>query len=112
MGLGGGDLRVLSNLTFCNFLCLPFWGSQVSLHETVLSCMQFDQVGKIVEVLGIPPDHILHMASRTEKFFEKGAGGNWMLRRFRDNRKVRWSTYSSFHLHVKFPWRVVPFWSG
>ena len=50
--------------------------------------LQFDQVGKIVEVLGIPPDHILHMASRTDKFFEKGAGGNWMLRRFRDSRKV------------------------
>ena len=41
-----------------------------------------------MEVLGIPPDHILHMASRTDKFFEKGAGGNWMLRRFRDSRKV------------------------
>ncbi len=58
-------------------------------------------MGKIVEVLGIPPDHILHMASRTEKFFEKGAGGNWMLRRFRDSRKVemqaqlfQWSHYS------------------
>ena len=50
--------------------------------------MQFDQVCKIVEVLGIPPDHILQMASRTEKFFEKGPGGNWMLRRSRDSRKV------------------------
>ena len=45
-------------------------------------------MGKIVEVLGVPPDHILHMASRTDKFFEKGAGGNWVLRRFRDGRKV------------------------
>lgn len=48
---------------------------------------EFDQVAKIVEVLGIPPDHILHMASRTEKFFEKGASGNWILKRFRDSRK-------------------------
>jgi hypothetical protein len=55
-----------------------------------LPLLQFDQVAKIVEVLGIPPDHILHMASRTEKFFEKGTSGNWMLKRLRgDNRKVR-----------------------
>jgi serine/threonine protein kinase len=50
---------------------------------------QVDQVSKIVEVLGIPPAHVLERASssRTEKFFEKGPGGNWMLRRPRDGRK-------------------------
>lgn len=48
---------------------------------------EFDQVAKIVEVLGVPPDHILHMASRTEKFFEKAASGNWILKRFRESRK-------------------------
>ena len=50
---------------------------------------EFDQVCKIVEVLGIPPAHVLDSASRTEKYFEKGPGGNWMLRRPRDSRKVR-----------------------
>ena len=50
---------------------------------------EFDQVCKIVEVLGIPPAHVLDSASRTEKYFEKGPGGNWMLRRTRDTRKVR-----------------------
>ena len=49
---------------------------------------EFDQVCKIVEVLGIPPAHMLDKASRTEKYFEKGQGGNWMLRRPRDSRKV------------------------
>ena len=49
---------------------------------------EFDQVCKIVEVLGIPPAHMLDNASRTEKYFEKGPGGNWMLRRPRDSRKV------------------------
>ena len=49
---------------------------------------EFDQVCKIVEVLGIPPAHMLVNASRTEKYFEKGPGGNWMLRRPRDSRKV------------------------
>ena len=45
---------------------------------------------KIVEVLGIPPAHVLERASgcRTEKFFEKGPGGNWVLKRHRDGRKV------------------------
>ena len=45
---------------------------------------------KIVEVLGIPPAHVIERASgsRTDKFFEKGPGGNWMLRRPRDGRKV------------------------
>ena len=43
---------------------------------------------KIVEVLGVPPPLVLERASRTEKFFEKGPGGNWILRRPRDGRKV------------------------
>ena len=50
--------------------------------------LQVDQVCKIVEVLGVPPSHVLERASRTEKFFEKGPGGNWILRRPRDGRKV------------------------
>ena len=50
---------------------------------------QVDQVCKIVEVLGIPPTHLLERASgsRTEKFFEKGPGGNWMLKRHPNGRK-------------------------
>ena len=57
-------------------------------HGYRLSSLQFDQVCKIVEVLGIPPTHVLEKASRTEKFFERGPGGNWMLQRPRDGRKV------------------------
>ena len=54
-----------------------------------------------MEVLGVPPDHILHMASRTEKFFEKGASGNWILKRFRgDSRKVGMS--ASIQLPLQF----------
>jgi len=49
---------------------------------------EFDQVCKIVEVLGIPPAHILERATRTERFFEKGPGGNWILKRSHDSRKV------------------------
>ena len=58
---------------------------------------EFDQVCKIVEVLGIPPAHMLDNASRTEKYFEKGPGGNWMLRRPRDSRKVSQNYKTMFH---------------
>ena len=42
---------------------------------------------KIVEVLGIPPAHILEKASRKDKFFERGPGGTWTLKRHRDRSK-------------------------
>ena len=51
-------------------------------------CLQVDQMCKIVEVLGIPPGSLLEKASRTEKFFERGPGGTWTLKRLRDAKKV------------------------
>ena len=64
--------------------------SPPSLSLSLSLLCQVDQVCKIVEVLGIPPAHVLERASgcRTEKFFEKGPGGNWVLKRHRDGRKV------------------------
>ena len=82
-------------------------------------CCQVDQVCKIVEVLGIPPAHVLERASgsRTDKFFEKGPGGNWMLKRHRDGRKVCIHTsivyvhvyllYMCIHTHIE-PVHVYP----
>jgi len=49
---------------------------------------QVDQVFKIIEVLGMPPDHIINKASRAEKFFERTSMGTWVPRRPRDGRKV------------------------
>lgn len=43
---------------------------------------------KIVEVLGIPPGSLLEKATRTDKFFERGPGGTWTLKRLRDAKKV------------------------
>ena len=43
---------------------------------------------KIIEVLGMPPDHIINKASRSEKFFERSSMGTWVLKRSRDSRKV------------------------
>ena len=45
-------------------------------------------MSKIVEVLGIPPDHILDRATRRDRFFERGTGGTWVLKRHRDGRNV------------------------
>ena len=47
---------------------------------------------KIIEVLGMPPDHIITKASRAEKFFERTTMGTWVLRRPRDGRKVKLTT--------------------
>ena len=46
-------------------------------------------MSKIVEVLGIPPTHILERATRRDKFFERESGGTWIFKRQRDGRKVR-----------------------
>lgn len=75
----GGTLAVA-----CVHVCL-----HTTVRVTTPLLHQVDQVCKIVEVLGIPPSYILERASRTEKFFEKGPSGNWILRRPRDGRKVR-----------------------
>ncbi|KAL5494447.1 hypothetical protein EMCRGX_G015782 [Ephydatia muelleri] len=48
---------------------------------------EVDQMCKIVEVLGIPPGSLLEKATRTDKFFERGPGGTWTLKRLRDAKK-------------------------
>ncbi len=35
---------------------------------------EFDQMMKIVEVLGMPPKHMLDAAPKTKKYFEKNPG--------------------------------------
>ncbi|KAJ6251248.1 serine/threonine-protein kinase minibrain [Anaeramoeba flamelloides] len=43
---------------------------------------EFEQMSKIVEVLGIPPDEILNKAPGTSKFFEKNRNEKWVLKTF------------------------------
>ena len=45
-------------------------------------------MSKIVEVLGIPPPHILERSAKRDRFFERESGGTWVLKRQRDGRKV------------------------
>ncbi|XP_029736160.2 dual specificity tyrosine-phosphorylation-regulated kinase 1B isoform X2 [Aedes albopictus] len=48
-----------------------------------------DQINKIVEVLGMPPKHILDQAHKTRKFFEKLPDGSYVLRKTQNQRKYK-----------------------
>ncbi|XP_021706144.1 serine/threonine-protein kinase minibrain isoform X2 [Aedes aegypti] len=48
-----------------------------------------DQINKIVEVLGMPPKHILDQAHKTRKFFEKLPDGTYVLRKTQNQRKYK-----------------------
>lgn len=49
---------------------------------------EHDQMMKIVEVLGMPPKHMLDIGAKTKKFFEKAEDGSYYCRRPRDNYKT------------------------
>lgn len=48
---------------------------------------EFDQMMKIVEVLGIPPPHFLNAGSKTSKFFELDEHGQWRCKKSRDQKR-------------------------
>lgn len=50
---------------------------------------QTDQMNKIVEVLGIPPKHILDIGQKTRKFFDKMPDGSYILKKPKTNRKYK-----------------------
>ncbi|XP_034240411.1 dual specificity tyrosine-phosphorylation-regulated kinase 1B [Thrips palmi] len=51
---------------------------------------EVDQMNKIVEVLGMPPKHLLDAAHKTRKYFDKVPGdGSYVLRKSRDGKKYR-----------------------
>jgi len=69
--------------------------------------MQFDQMMKITEVLGLPPTHMLDQAPNTKKFFEKLPDGTYVPKKGRDGKKVAtqnsrflWATDRHYDLAV------------
>ncbi|KAL1138414.1 hypothetical protein AAG570_008478, partial [Ranatra chinensis] len=52
---------------------------------------EVDQMNKIVEVLGMPPKHLLDQSHKARKYFDKIAGGDgsYVLRKPRDVKKYR-----------------------
>lgn len=50
---------------------------------------EIDQMNKIVEVLGMPPKHILDQAHKARKYFDKYLDGSYALKMPRDERKYK-----------------------
>ncbi|XP_052126901.1 serine/threonine-protein kinase minibrain [Frankliniella occidentalis] len=51
---------------------------------------EVDQMNKIVEVLGMPPKHLLDAAHKTRKYFDKlPSDGSYVLRKIRDGKKYK-----------------------
>ncbi|XP_050415120.1 dual specificity tyrosine-phosphorylation-regulated kinase 1A isoform X2 [Patella vulgata] len=50
---------------------------------------EFDQMMKIVEVLGIPPDHLLDQAPKSKKYFEKSPDGSYVCKKPKDGKKYK-----------------------
>ena len=51
--------------------------------------LQFDQMMKIVEVLGLPPQHLLDQSPKARKYFDKLPDGTCVPRKSKDGKKVR-----------------------
>ncbi|XP_022236949.1 dual specificity tyrosine-phosphorylation-regulated kinase 1A-like [Limulus polyphemus] len=50
---------------------------------------EVDQMYKIIEVLGMPPKHLLDQAPKSRKFFDKHPDGNYFIKPSKDGKKVR-----------------------
>ena len=46
---------------------------------------------KIVEVLGMPPKHILDQAPKARKYFDQLPDGSFVCKKPKDGKKVRYS---------------------
>ena len=56
-------------------------------------------MNKIVEVLGVPPSHILDQAPKARKFFEKISDSTWSAKKTKDGKRVR-SLQLLVHTHL------------
>lgn len=58
---------------------------------------EIDQMNKIVEVLGMPPKHILDQAHKTRKFFDKLSDGSYVLKKTNNQRKYKQAGSRKLH---------------
>lgn len=58
-------------------------------------------MNKIVEVLGIPPNHIMDLAPKARKFFEKLSDGTWSVKKTKDGKRVSLVLWIKFVLKTK-----------
>lgn len=45
-------------------------------------------MNKIVEVLGMPPVHMLEQGSKSKRYFDRYPDGTWQLKRIKEGKKV------------------------
>uniref|UniRef100_A0A3Q4IH93 dual-specificity kinase n=1 Tax=Neolamprologus brichardi TaxID=32507 RepID=A0A3Q4IH93_NEOBR len=53
---------------------------------------EVDQMNKIVEVLGVPPSHMLDAAPKARKYFDKLSDGLWTVKKNKDVKKVKFAS--------------------
>lgn len=53
-------------------------------------------MNKIVEVLGVPPSHMLDAAPKARKYFDKLSDGLWTVKKNKDIKKVWLMHYLHF----------------
>ncbi|XP_067676238.1 dual specificity tyrosine-phosphorylation-regulated kinase 1B-like isoform X2 [Haliotis asinina] len=58
---------------------------------------EFDQMMKIVEVLGMPPKHILDQAPKARKYFDQQPDGTYACKRPKDNKKYKQAGSRKLH---------------
>lgn len=50
---------------------------------------EFDQMNKIVEVLGVPPSHMLEQGSKSKRYFDRFPDGTWQIKRIKEGKKYK-----------------------
>lgn len=58
-------------------------------------------MNKIVEVLGVPPSHMLDAAPKARKYFDKLSDGLWTVKKNKDIKKVWLMHYLHFFFFEK-----------
>lgn len=77
----------------------------------ICMCMflQVDQMNKIVEVLGVPPSHMLDAAPKARKYFDKLSDGLWTVKKNKDIKKV----FNVISMNTDYPVKMcLPTFSG
>ena len=57
---------------------------------------------KIIEVLGVPPIHILEQGTKTKRFFDRLPDNTWIPRKSKDRRVNKTKQIVDFIGHVLF----------
>ena len=57
--------------------------------KLMIFSLQVDQMNKIVEVLGLPPKHILDMATKARRYFDKLPDSTYVLKKPKDGKKYK-----------------------